>query len=529
MSNSTENLSLDTIQAQLERIMKASRVAQNIRACLLGTHDRDHALNLLKETFGRTTADEEITLYHFTVAAKRQYQSRTHDWNTIGQSAGDVLTLLQDARQLTSGGVVVLEDCLPFLADEGGDQRERVRVRMLLAQMLSAETKCAGLLLVFVEAPQSEKCLPSILSDLFVRLVVPYPRIDELCNIARREIALIAHRTATCMQAEEIKLQGDRLATELVGLSRSAARDAMQDALSSGPENFDSAYQLLARRKREQLGRELAMNVLETYDAEEPIGLDNLVDYLRVTQQNMRITGSGRARGILLIGPPGTGKTMLARAIGRVVGLPVVEFRISSLMNSLLGETERRFAQAFQTLAAMSPNVVFIDEIEKAFGDSSERDGGTMMRCTGALLSWLSDNPYPNYIVATSNSLRRMGEIGLTMTRSERFDAAFFVDVPGMSARRQMLTQWLNKHVDHPDEVATVLAGQTEKFSGADLRSVVKQAAFRASFEQQPLTIERLKSEIERKRARVIALYDEFRELRQWGLRYCDPASSNHD
>ena len=92
-----------------------------------------------------------------------------------------------------------------------------------------------------------------------------------------------------------------------------------------------------------------------------------------------------------------------------------------------------------------------------------------------------------------------------------------------------MLTQWLNKHVDHPDEVATVLAGQTEKFSGADLRSVVKQAAFRASFEQQPLTIERLKSEIERKRTRVIALYDEFRELRQWGLRYCDPASSNYD
>jgi len=86
---------------------------------------------------------------------------------------------------------------------------------------------------------------------------------------------------------------------------------------------------------------------------------------------------------------------MLARAIGNVVGLPVVQFRISALMNSLLGETERRFAQAFSALEAMSPNVVFIDEIEKAFGESSERDGGTMMRCTGALLSWLSDNTTP--------------------------------------------------------------------------------------------------------------------------------------
>src|SRR5206468_1648881 len=166
---------------------------------------------------------------------------------------------------------------------------------------------------------------------------------------------------------------------------------------------------------------------------ELPIGLDYLLDYLEANKDRMRKIGDQRAKGILLVGPPGTGKTMLARAIGYLVELPVVEFRISSLMNSLLGETERRFSQAFATLEALSPAVVFIDEIEKAFGQSSERDGGTMMRCTGALLSWLSDNPYPNWVIGTCNSLTRMGEIGLTMTRSERFDAAFFVDVPSVA------------------------------------------------------------------------------------------------
>ncbi|MEQ1778967.1 MAG: hypothetical protein ABL863_10545, partial [Nitrosomonas sp.] len=124
---------------------------------------------------------------------------------------------------------------------------------------------------------------------------------------------------------------------------------------------------------------------------------------------------------------------------------------------------------------------------------------------------------------------RRMGEIGLTMTRSERFDAAFFVDVPGLSARMQMLTQWLDEHIEDTAEIVGEIAAMTEKFSGADLRSVVKQAMFRASHENQPLTIDRLKHEVDRKRARAIALYDEFRQLREWGMRYCDPASSVND
>ena len=215
---------------------------------------------------------------------------------------------------------------------------------------------------------------------------------------------------------------------------------------------------------------------------------------------------------------------MLARAIGHVVGLPVVQFRISALMNSLLGETERRFAQAFAALEAMSPNVVFIDEIEKAFSESSERDGGTMMRCTGALLSWLSDNPNPNFVVGTCNSLTRMGEIGLTMTRSERFDGSFMVDIPNTRSRQAMLERWLGGAIEEPEKLAAELAESTDRFSGADLRSVVKQAQSEAESRGINLTRELLQQHIERKRLRATALYEQFRDLRTWANMYCDPA-----
>jgi hypothetical protein len=336
------------VQDRITRVIQASRTARRVRACLLATRDRDHALGLLKETV-RSAGD--VPLYHFTVAARRRFQSRDLRWETVGQGPNDTFTLLDEAQRLRGGGVVVLEDSTAFLRDEGGDQR----VRMLLAQLLSTETQNDGLVLAFVEPPEAGDRLPSILQDQFVRLDIPYPRAPELTAIATQEIALLAHRTGTAMAAEEIRSQADRLATELVGLTRSAARDALWDALAASPKDGEGAYRRLASRKAEQLSRDLAMNILDTTGAEEPTGLENLVDYLRVTQDRMRISGPQRARGVLLIGPPGTGKTMLARAIGRLVKLPVVEFRISALMNSLLGETERRFAQAFQTLEAMGP------------------------------------------------------------------------------------------------------------------------------------------------------------------------------
>ncbi|MBI5445332.1 MAG: ATP-binding protein [Deltaproteobacteria bacterium] len=421
---------------------------------------------------------------------------------------------------------MVLEDVLPALRDDNGDRAARTA----LMQCLSSESRSEGLVLVFLEPPERESCLPSILADQFARLEVPYPRGQELENIAREEVAFLMHRSGAEVDVERAYCEARELAPGLAGLTRSAARDALRDAMGAGGSlDYRGARARLDDRKRRALRRELAMNVLDAEEAEMPVGLDYLVEYLTVFKGRLSLYGNGRARGVLLIGPPGTGKTMLARAIGKLVNLPVVEFRISSLMNSLLGETERRFARAFVTLEAMSPNVVFIDEIEKAFGDSSERDGGTMMRCTGALLSWLADNSYPNFVVATSNSLTRMGEIGLTMTRSERFDAAFFVDLPGKDARYEMLRRWLKGALDDPEPVAAELADQTRLFSGADLFSAVKQARGWAEHQGRAVSAEDVRAQIRRKRSRAEALYQEFDALRRWGRVFCDPAGPTED
>lgn len=508
---------MDDFATTLTAVVRAAELHAAVRAALLMTRDRDQAWTFLRQVSGETGRP----LYRFSVAGRERFNHEQLRWETVG-SSNDPFDLIRAAEGLAGGGIVAFEDMAQFLGDERGDRR----VRMAVANMLASESRHeGGLVLVFIEPDEAEGRLPSMLADQIVRLEVPYPRFPELETIARRELGAALHALQSPIVPENIKRDAARLAAQQTGLTRSAARDALRDALAANPHDLQGALERLQSRKAFYLSRELAMEVLGRGADEDPIGLDYLVDYLEVIEKKIRLFGPERARGILLIGPPGTGKTLLAKAIGRITGLePVVAFRIDALMNSLLGETERRFSQAFATLEAMAPNIVFIDELEKAFGDSSERDGGTMMRVTGRLLSWLSDNPYPNFIVATCNSLTRMGEIGQTMTRSERFDRIFFIDVPCMEARRLMLARWLASRMEDHEAAASELAALTEKFSGADLRSAVKDAANHAEHRGTPLTIDILKQHLERRRMRAIALYDEFQQLRDWGRRHCDPA-----
>lgn len=171
-------------------------------------------------------------------------------------------------------------------------------------------------------------------------------------------------------------------------------------------------------------------------------GLTALKDFCRRALQPAR---SVKPRGALLLSPPGCGKSAFCRALGNETGRPVLTLDIGNLMGGLVGDTERNVRQALKIADAMSPCILFADELEKGLaGVGGNGDSGVSTRLFGTLLSWLADHESDVFFIGTANDISRLPP---EFTRAERLDAVFFVDLPG-AAERQTIWQLYRRQYD---------------------------------------------------------------------------------
>jgi SpoVK/Ycf46/Vps4 family AAA+-type ATPase len=178
-----------------------------------------------------------------------------------------------------------------------------------------------------------------------------------------------------------------------------------------------------------------------------------------------------RARGVLLLGPPGTGKSACAKALGNETGRPTLFLDVGSLMGSLIGQTEERTRQALRIADAMAPCVILVDELEKALsGVGGTGDSGVSTRMFGTLLTYLSDHESDVFVVASANDISRLPP---ELSRAERFDGIFFLDLPGPQQRDQIWAMYLRKFGLGPDQCRP----ESRDWTGAEIRSCCRLAA----------------------------------------------------
>ena len=178
-----------------------------------------------------------------------------------------------------------------------------------------------------------------------------------------------------------------------------------------------------------------------------------------------------RARGVLLLGPPGTGKSAVAKSLGNELGRPTLFLEVGALMGSLVGQTEERTRQALRIADAMAPCVILIDELEKALGGvGGTGDSGVSSRMFGTLLTYLSDHESDVFVVASANDISRLPP---ELSRAERFDGVFFLDLPGPQQREQIWAMYLRKFGLDPDQRRP----ESRDWTGAEIRSCCRLAA----------------------------------------------------
>lgn len=188
-------------------------------------------------------------------------------------------------------------------------------------------------------------------------------------------------------------------------------------------------------------------------------------------------------KGTVLVGVPGTGKSMCALAIARVLHLPVVKLDVGAVFSSLVGESERKLREAISTADALGGCVLLIDEADKVLGGASEASGdsGVTRRIFGQLLTWLAEKKTKTFVVLTMNRIAGMPP---ELLRRGRFDEIFFVDTPDERERRQIFEIHMSKRGISPslfsDKDWTKIIDSSEGFVGAEIEQAIVASRFAA-------------------------------------------------
>jgi AAA+ superfamily predicted ATPase len=186
-------------------------------------------------------------------------------------------------------------------------------------------------------------------------------------------------------------------------------------------------------------------------------------------------------KGMLLASVPGTGKSLICKAIAKEFDCPLFALDIGSIFESLVGNSERNMREVIKTIESIGKCVILIDEIEKSLSNSAvsgSNDSGVSSRIFATFLTWLNDRNNPAFIVATTNNHTLLPS---ALIRKGRFDQLFWLDLPSKQERAEIFEVVAKKYKRDPQDfnIKAIVAG-TQGYTGAEIEEVFKDAMYKA-------------------------------------------------
>jgi len=361
--------------------------------------------------------------------------------------------------------------------------------------------------------------LPDSLRPHAVHLELPVPGFAEQRQLLERII-----RDQSARMPVKVDLTNEdrtRLVNNLVGLTQTEAEKVVTKLIMEDGALRAADVKRAAEAKRQIVEQDGLLDYWpSTETLGEVAGLAGLKAWLTKRRavvhdpQRAAQFGLGFPRGVLLLGVPGCGKSLFAKAVASEWGLPLLKLDPANLYDKYIGDSEKNFKRAMRTAERMAPIVLWIDELEKAFASGGDADGGVSKRVFGTFLSWLQDRQGDVFVIATSNDIAQLPP---EFIRKGRFDEVFFVDLPKPAAREEIFRIHLRKRNQDPTKFdLKLLAEATDGFSGAEIEQVVVGALYGAFSNGAGLTTTLLLGEAESTRPLSGTMWEKISQLREW-------------
>jgi SpoVK/Ycf46/Vps4 family AAA+-type ATPase len=237
-------------------------------------------------------------------------------------------------------------------------------------------------------------------------------------------------------------------------------------------------------------------------------------------------------RGLILVGIPGCGKSLSAKACSNLWDVPLLNLDLGNVFGGLVGESERNMRTCIQTAEALGSSILWLDELEKAFagaGGNGSTDGGTTQRVFGTFLTWMQEKTCPCFVVATVN---RIDGLPPELLRKGRFDEIFFVGLPTARERQIILNIHIKKYkrdVKNFEKQMSELVSASEGFSGAELEEAVVSGLYAAFYHKRDLTAEDVLKAIKNTNPLAKSRGAELQEMVKWAAENAVNASRVED
>lgn len=401
----------------------------------------------------------------YRLSEEIRYKIKTWNFDTNGDPIKFLDNILKDEHP----SIYLMHDLNLFFKEDGVGLKLMSRLKNLKNEFRNKKK------IVIVNSSIDK--IHGLIKNDFVMLDYPLPTYEE---IKTQIDDFLQKNSIGSNLTEHLK---DRIVLSCLGLTIEQVKKILGKTLIKNKKLDESCLDQIIEEKKLVIGKN---KILDFYDVRETFkhigGLNKLKNWLKdrskAFSQEAKDYGLPEPKGLLMIGVQGTGKSLTAKAVSSLWRLPLLKLDIGRVFGSLIGESESRIREAIKISETISPCILWVDEIDKAFAgmQGAQGDSGTSARVFGTFITWMQEKTKPVFIVATANDISKLPP---ELLRKGRFDEIFFIDIPNSHEREEIFKIHIEKtNRDVQRYELLELVQKSEGFTGAEIEQAVKDAMY---------------------------------------------------